>query len=344
MSATAAPDQGPHPSEKLLQIGMGFIASSMLHAVTKLGIPELLQDGPRPVADLAKAAGSNEDALYRGLRALASFGVFAESAPRVFSLTPPAEYLLADKLGSLRDMIIWMGNRFHLQTHCEMLHALTTGETVVEKVFGVSCFDYFSKNEEVAREFHAAMTSFSKVAAPFALAAYDFSSIGKGTLVDVGGGHGLLLSEILKKYPDIRGVLFDMEPVIPAAVERFQSLGLGSRCRAVAGDFFREVPAGDAYVMKHIIHDWDDDKGATILRNIHRASSPNARVVLLESVLAPGDAFQMAKWLDIEMLLLPGGRERTEEEFRALFAGAGFRLTQIVPTRSPLSILEAVKV
>ena len=343
MTATAAPDQSLHPSEKLLQVGMGFIATSMLLAVTRLGIPELLNDGPRNVAALAKATSTKEDALYRGMRALASLGVFAETAPRTFSQTPASEYLLADKLGSLRDMVIWMGNRFHFQTHCEMLHSLKTGETVTEKVFGVPCFDYFSQDEETGREFHTAMTSFSKVVAPAALAAYDFSWVGSGTLVDIGGGHGMLLCEILKKYPEIRGVLFDLEQVIPGAEQRFQSMGLSSRCRGASGDFFLEVPAGDAYVMKHIIHDWDDGKATTILKNIHRASPRNARVILLESVLLPGNAFQMAKWLDIEMLLLPGGKERTEEEYRSLFAGGGFRLTQIVPTRSPLSVLEAVK-
>ena len=169
---------------------------------------------------------------------------------------------------------------------------------------------------------------------------YDFTAI--RTLVDVAGGHGAVLTAILQKYPSMRGVLFDLDHVIAGAVPRIEDLGLSDRCRAVAGDFFAAVPeGGDAYIMKHIIHDWDDDRAAAILGNIRKAMRRGGRVLLLESVVLPGNQPDFGKVIDIEMLLLPGGRERTEAEFRALFNRAGFDVTRIVPTASALSVIEA---
>jgi hypothetical protein len=175
---------------------------------------------------------------------------------------------------------------------------------------------------------------------PAVLDAYDFSGI--ATLVDIAGGHGRILTSILQKYPAMRGVLFDLDHVIAGAVPRIEELGLSDRCRALPGDFFAAVPeGGDAYIMKHIIHDWDDDRAAAILGNIRKAMNRGGRVILLEAVVLPGNQPDFAKVIDLEMLLLPGGRERTEGEFRALFARAGFELTRIVPTQSPLSVIEA---
>jgi len=224
-----------------------------------------------------------------------------------------------------------------------MMHALKTGETVVEKVHNVSVFEYFEKHNVTGDIFNDAMTDFSAVVIPAALEAYDFSYLNGKTLIDIAGGHGKVLTEILVKHPEIRGKLFDLEHVVNGAKPRIESLGLTGRCSVCTGDFFKEVPQADAYIMKHIIHDWDDAKATTILKNIHRASPADARVILLEGVIAPGNAPSVGKWLDLEMLLMPGGKERTEEEYRALFAGAGFRVTQIVQTKSPLSVIEAVK-
>jgi hypothetical protein len=335
--------QGPQPADQIMQLVMGHMVASALYSVTKLGIPDLLGNGAKPIGELARASGSNEDALYRVLRALAGAGVFTESSPRTFELTAAGEYLRSDRDDSIRDMALWMGNKFHFQVFPELSHSIKTGETVAEKVFGVSCFDYFAKDKEVSEVFNAAMTMFSKMLAPPVLEAYDFSWLNGKTLVDVGGGHGHLLTGILKEYPEMRGVIFDLGHVLAGAKTRVQEVGLAERCQTAAGDFFESVPAGDGYIMKNIIHDWSDERALTILKNCHRAGKGKAKVILVEAVLAGGNEPHFAKWLDLEMLMLPGGRERTEEEFGRLFEQAGFRLTRVVQTKSPVCVIEAEK-
>jgi len=319
------------------------MATAALGCVVELGIADKLKNGPRSVAELAAETGVKQDALYRVMRALASAGIFEEGAPRTFGLTPAAELLCGGVKGSLREMVRWLATRLHFETYPEMMHSLKTAETVVEKVHNMSCFEYLEKDQKTGEIFNDAMTEFSAAVIPAALEAYDFSWLNGKALVDIAGGHGKVLTEILVKYPEIRGKLFDLEHVVNGAKPRIESLGLAGRCSLCHGDFFQSVPEGDAYVMKHIIHDWDDEKATTILKNIHKASSPEARVILLEGVIAPGNAPHLGKWIDLEMLLLPGGRERNEEEFRALLAGAGFRVTQFVETKSPLCVIEAVK-
>jgi hypothetical protein len=202
-------------------------------------------------------------------------------------------------------------------------------------------FEYFSKNPELSSIFNSAMTSFSAAVVPAALEVYDFSGI--RVLVDVAGGHGGVLTGILERFPSMRGILCDLEHVIAGARKRIASIGMQDRVECVTVDIFAAVPeGGDAYVMKHIIHDWDDERAGTILRNIRKVLPKNGRVILLESVLAPGNAPDLGKLIDLEMLMMPGGRERTADEFRALFAANGFELTRIVPTKSPLSVVEAV--
>jgi len=342
MSAPAT-GKGPEPGQVLLQLATGFMVSAALQAVTKLGIPELLKSGAKSADHLARETNASEDALYRVMRALASSGVFNEGASRTFALTPVGELLCAGVPGTLKEMILWWNDRLHFETYAEMEHALRTGETVIEKVHGDSCFDYLAKHKETSDHFNAAMTDFSGVTVPAVLDAYDFSWLNGGTLVDIAGGHGYLLTEVLRKYPQVRGKLFDLEHVLEGAKFRVESPALGGRCQMVSGDFFLSVPEGDGYILKHIIHDWNDDKALAILTNIHRASSGNARVLVVDAVLAPGNEPHLAKWLDLEMLLLPGGRERTREEFANLFERAGFRLTRVIPTKSPVCVIEAEK-
>jgi len=237
------------------------------------------------------------------------------------------------------EMALWMSDPFHFQVYANALHSLRTGQPAVEQTVGVPVFEYFSQQPEESEIFNNAMTMFSAMVIPAVLEVCDFSGI--GTLVDVAGGHGRVLTSILQKYPSMRGVLFDIEHVLAGARAAIDSLGLSDRCRAVSGDFFKAVPAGgDAYIMKHIIHDWDDERAATILKNIRSAMNPGGRLILLESVVAPGNQPDFAKLIDLEMLLMPGGRERTEQEFRDLFARAGFELIRITPTKSPLSVIE----
>lgn len=317
--------------------------AAALYVVAKLNIANLLASGPRPVAALARAAEVSEDALYRVMRLLASLGIFSEVGLRYFTLTPAAELLRSEAAGSVRDTVLWMTNPFHLRVYADMMHSVKTGAPAVEKTTGLACFDYFGQDGEVSGEFNASMTDISRRLVPAVLAAYDFSGI--GTLVDVAGGHGFVLSSILRKYPEMRGVLLEVESVIEGAEPKLQQEGVADRCRTASGDFFKEIPAGgDAYLMQHIIHDWDDERAITILRNVRRAleGKPQGKLLVLEDVIVPGNEPCQAKMIDVEMLLMPGGRERSEQEFRELLTAAGFRLNRIVPTGAPIQIIEGL--
>lgn len=331
------------PPLVLMQLATGYIVSQALYVAAKLRIADHLKDGPRTSDELAQAVGADARFLYRVLRALASLGVFAEVEDGRFTLTPTAELLRTNVPGSLHAMVVWMNEPFHWRVYEETLEAVKTGKLAFEQVFGMEPFPYFVENPDVAKIFDNAMTSFSLMSAPAVTAAYDFSSIKK--IVDVAGGHGLLISSILKANPDLRGVLFDMPTVIEGAGPLIEEAGVAARCEKVAGDFFESVPAGgDAYIMKHIIHDWDDERSLAILRNCHRAMTEGGKLLLVEVVLPPGNEPSFGKIMDIEMMLLPGGTERTEAEYKELFAKAGFQLTRVVPTASPVSLIEGLRV
>lgn len=331
----------PQAAQLIMQLTTGYILSSALHVVTSLRLADQLVDGPRNVSELARKAGANEDALYRMLRTLSSFGVFVENAPRQFSNNGASEMLRSGVPG-LYDMVLWLADSFHLKIYADAMHSVMTGQPAIEKTFGQPVFEYFPQDAALSERFNNAMTAFSSVVIQAALEAYDFKGI--GTLVDVAGGHGEVLTSILKAYPSMKGVLSDLEHVLAGAKPKIEAMGLADRCRTEVIDFFKAVPSGgDAYIMKHIIHDWDDDRAATILKNIRKAMNPGGRVILLDSVLPPANEPDFSKLIDIEMMLLPGGRERSEEEFRSLFDRAGFRLTRIVPTKSPLAVIEGVQ-
>jgi hypothetical protein len=340
---TASPS-GLQPAEILLQIATGHFVASALYGVLSTGIPDLLKSGSKSVAELAVLAGVHEGALYRVMRALSAAGVFAENPVRTFSLSPLSELLCKDAQNSVRQMALWLTLPFHFEVYGELCHSLRTGETVSEKLYGLPCFDYLAQNKEINDIFNDAMTEFSANVVPAVLEACDFSSLSGNTLVDIAGGHGKVLTEILKKHPGVRGILFDLDHVVKGAVPRIESEGLSSRCSVAHGDFFKAVPSGNAYIMKHIIHDWDDAHALTILKNIHAAGAPGASLFLIEAVMAPGNEPHFAKVVDLEMMLLPGGCERTEQEYRDLLAQAGFKLTKIVKTKSPLDLIEAIRI
>lgn len=344
-SPTVAAPQQTSPKERLLQLSMGYMPAAALYVVSKLNVADLLASGPQPVGALAEARGLNEDALYRTLRFLASFGIFEEVGLRYFKLTPASELLRTDVQDSQRDGIVWLSSPFHDRVFAELMYSVRTGIPAVEKVTGMKAFDYFNQDKEVFEEFNHGMTTFSTMLVPAVLEAYDFTGI--KILVDVAGGHGLVLTSILEKYPHICGVLFEMEQVVPDAQHKIRSLGLADRCQVVAGDFFDTIPAGgDAYIMQHIIHDWDDERALRILNNVRRAleKTRDGKVLILEDVIEPGNEQTLLKAIDIEMLMMPGGRERTEDEFRRLLTAAGFRLNRIVPTEAPVKVIEAVAV
>jgi hypothetical protein len=317
------------------------MVSAALGVVTQLAIADTLASGPKSTADLATATGAHEDALYRVMRALAMVGVFTEVSPCTFALTPAADLLRAGAPGSVRELVLWLCDDFHFRVYADMKHSVMTGETLGEKVLGMPVFEYFERNPDISARFNNAMTNFSAGVAPAALQAYDFSGI--RVLVDVAGGHGMVLASILRANPHMRGILVDLPHVVAGATAP-EALGVKNRCEIVAGDFFKSVPAGgDAYIMKHIIHDWDEERAGVILRNVHAAlqGKPDGRLILLEGVVLPANEPDLTKLIDLEMLVLPGGKERTADEYKALFARNGFELTTVVPTQSPLCVIEA---
>jgi hypothetical protein len=326
-------------AQQIMQLSTGYIASAALQIAVKLRIPDLLAAAPRTSADLARELGVNEDALYRVLRTLVSLGLFEDKGTRTFANNLASSMLRSTTQGSMYDMALWMSDPFHFQVYADTMYSVQTGKPAVEKTFGVPVFEFFPKHPEESEVFNNAMTMFSGMVIPAVLEVYDFSGI--GTLVDIAGGHGRVLMSVLEKHPSMRGVLFDLEHVLAGARPTIEKQGFAQRCQAVSGDFFKAVPeGGDAYIMKHIIHDWDDERATTILKNIRKAMNRGGRVILLESVVVAGSQPDFAKIIDLEMLLMPGGRERTEQEFRDLFTRAGFELTRIIPTKSPLSVIE----
>lgn len=336
-SAAALP-----PEAVLSQMLWGGLIQQGVYAVTKLSVPDLLADEPQTAGELAAATGMHAPSLYRLLRTLAGVGIFAENANGKFELTPVGAPLRRDAPNSMRDFALMLGDQWHWRLFGELMHSVRTGETAQKKACGAELFEHLANNPADAAVFNRAMTSHSLAAVPAIVAGYDFSDIGK--LVDIGGGQGILLAGILKANPQMRGILFDVPSVIESRSELLEKEGFAERVEKVSGDFFQSVPAGaDAYLMKHIIHDWDDERSIKILQNIRSAMNENGKILIVEMVVPEGNAPHPSKILDLQMLIGTGGKERTEKEYRELLETAGLRLTRVTATRSPLSIVEAVK-
>lgn len=339
-SSQHAPGRNAHA--QLMQLGIGYMPAACIYIAAKLKVADLLASGPKSASELARTANVQEGALYRVLRAIASAGVFREVAPRTFANTPLSEALRSDVPDSARDTMMFLSDPMHLRVFAELLHSVETGGTAFKKVTGMEPFEFFRQNDEENRAFNAAMSAISGAMMPPAIEAYDFGDL--GTLADIGGGHGMLLSMILQKHRGLRGIVFDLPHVVEGAKPRIESLGLAPRCEIVGGDFFEAVPPADSYVMKSIIHDWDEPRAIAILKNCAKAMRvPSGRVILLEQVVAEANEPDLAKWIDMEMLAMAGGRERTQGEYAELFEHAGLRLARVVRTASPYSVIEAVK-
>lgn len=332
------------PSMAMLQMISAPWISQAIAAAAKLGIADLLKDGAKSSDELAQATATHARSLYRLLRALASLGIFAEDENGRFQLTPLASCLQTGVPGSVRGVAIMFGETFHRQPWTHLLHSVKTGESAFEHVFGMEGFEYFNQNPEAARIFDEAMTSFTGALTATVTSDYDFSSFRK--IVDVAGGQGGLISTILKAHPAMQGILFDLPYVIERAKPYVEAQGLSDRCELVSGSFFESVPSGgDAYTMKSIIHDWDDERAIAILKNCHQAMLKNGKLLLFEVVVPPSNEPSFSKLVDLEMLVMAsGGRERSEAEYRALFEAAGFQLTNIFNTQSPYNIIEGVPV
>ena len=340
--AGSTPKELP-PGFRLTEMVFASLASQGIYVAAKLGIADLLADGPKTVTELAQAAGADADALYRILRALSSRGVFVEREGRVFEQNQMSDLLRSNVPGSLRDAAIFMGEDWHWEVWGKTLYSVKTGKPAWGRVHGKEVFSFFESNQEASQIFDKAMTSVTSLAISAVVGSYDFTGI--ETLVDIAGGQGRLLAGILEANPSVRGILFDLPYVIEGAKERNACTSVADRFEFASGDFFVEVPKGaDAYLMKHIIHDWDDERASKILTNIRRAMKSTSKVLLVESVVSPLSEPDLTKLMDIEMLVSPGGKERTAEEYRQLFARAGLKLVKIVSTNSPYSVIEAVAV
>ena len=328
----------------LKMVGMisGFWVSRVVYIAAKLGLADILKDGAKTAQEVAEETNTHAPSLYRVMRALAGAGVLAEDEEKRFSLTPLGATLRSDAPVSLRALATSELGEVHYPSWGALLHTVKTGERAFDHVFGTDCWDYFGKHPEYARIFNQSMTEVSRIVAPAVARAYDFSPFKK--IVDLGGGHGSLMTAILKANPELKGVVMDAPQVVAGAKERIEAEGLAERCEAVAGNFFEAVPEGaDAYIMKHIIHDWDDAEAIAILKNCRKALKDGGKVILVEAVIPKSnEAPSMATFGDLVMMLIPGGRERTAEEFAAIFAAAGFRMERIIPTESPMSVIEAV--
>jgi SAM-dependent methyltransferase len=319
----------------------GCWLTGCIHAAARLGLASRINGAPRPVAELAGEAGADEDALYRLLRALASVGIFAERGDRSFSHTPLSEALRPGVPGSLHGVAVMTG-LLHLRAWPEIVHSVRTGGTAFEKVFGMGIFEHLADDVEAAEAFDEAMAGFTAVTAAAVVKAYDFAPY--ATIVDVGGGNGTLLAAILHAHPELRGTNFDLPSVLERARTSLAAAGLGDRAEAVAGDFFTAVPAGgDVYTLKTIVHDWDDERAIAILKNVRRAMQPGGRVLVIESVIDPsGGTGAPGKLLDINMLVMTGGRERTPAEFAGLLAAAGLSLGRMVAATPTVHVIEGL--
>jgi hypothetical protein len=311
--------------------------TQMIHVAAELGLADQLAAGEREVADLASACGADPDSLFRLLRGLASLGIFAETGPRRFGLTPLAELLRSDHPHSLRQFARMLGDEQYLSWD-DLLHSVRTGESAFRHRYGQGIFAWYQGQPQRAEIFDGAMTDFSRQETAALLASYDFSATSH--LVDVGGGRGELLQTVLRAHDHLRGTLFDQPAVVaPVAV----SADLEGRLSVQGGDFFTEAPSGaDAYLLKHILHDWGDEACLRILAPIRAALAPGGKVLIVEQVIPPGNDPFPGKLLDLNMLVMTeGGRERSPGEYAILLSRAGLSLRRIVPTPSPVSVVEA---
>jgi C-methyltransferase len=325
----------PDAAARLLELIQMRLISEAIHVVAALGVADLLADAPKSVEQLAEATGASPSSLRRLMRALARFGVFSPDSTDRFALAPLGEFLKRDAVGSLHGAALFFGGETGTSTIRLLLECVKTGQSAIQKLAGGrGIFEWLQSDPELNTLFNSVMTSFSNLHITGFLEAYDFSPATK--LVDVGGGHGKILSEVLKTNPGMRGVLFDLPHAFEGGQRTITLAALADRCDVISGDFFVSVPTGaDAYLLSRVIHDWDDEKAIAILKVVRGAIAPHGRLILLETMLRPEASTIYPSLSDLNMLLLTGGCERTEEEYRELYRSAGFELTRTVPTKSP---------
>ena len=318
----------------------GAFFARAIYTAAKFGIADVLSDGPLTAEAIAQRVDANPDAVGRLLRTLASRGIFAQQPDGRFALTPLADALRSDAPTSARGVVLFWGDERHWEHWGQLPAAVRTGRPTVEALRGKPMFDFLEGDPEFAAIFNDAMTSVSDMETPVVLGAYDFTDA--GTIVDVGGGQGRLLAAILRKWPQTNGILFDSESVVKGAPAVLDAAGVADRCSVVGGSFFESVPShADVYVLKHIVHDWDESSVLQILRNVRAAMSSDAKLLVIECVVPDDGREHLSKLLDLEMLVTGTGKERTADEYAELLRTAGFRCTRVIPTVGPTSIVEA---
>lgn len=328
------------PPIALRQMMTGYWVSQSLYVAAKLGLADLLALTPQQPGSLAQATATDPQALLRLLRALASLGLLEENADGYFHLTLLGSYLRTEVPGSLRSLALWNGGLSY-QVWRELEYSVKTGQPAARCVLGMGSFQYLAAHPELGEVFHTAMTGLARATAAAITRAYDFSEF--DFVVDVGGGHGALLTAILQTSPRLRGLLFDAPSVINGAGKRIREAGLTSRCTLVAGDFFAGVPkGGDVYLLSSILHDWDDESCVRILKHCRAVMGKKSKLLLVECVIPAGNQPDFGKLLDLQMLVMTGGRERTQAEYQALLAAADFTLTRIISTSVAECVIEAV--
>ncbi|HWY70355.1 MAG TPA: methyltransferase [Terriglobales bacterium] len=319
----------------------GYWVSQAIYTAAKLGIADVLTDGPKSVDEIANAVEADADSLRRLLRVLSMLNVCQITKSERFELTALGRSLQSGVSGSQRAIVLTLGE-LHYKAWGHLCESVQTGHPGFCSVFGSPMFDFLEENSNAGEIFNLAMTDFSAFVAHALLVSYDFSGI--KSLVDVGGGCGKLLTSILEVYPSLQGVIVDLPGVIDAACERIRSHPCRDRCTAISGNFFQSVPpGGDVYLLSGVIHDWDDEAAQVILKNCRNSMRPQAKVLAVECVVPESDEPSFSKLLDLNMMVMTGGRERTEREFRELFGNSGLRVTKVVSTASPLRIIEAIR-
>jgi O-methyltransferase domain/Dimerisation domain len=343
MNATSPEVQQLPPQAVLVQMATGYIISQAISVAARLGIADKLNESPKNIDQLAELTETHAPSLFRLMRALTSVGIFQQNEDGSYSNSPSSEFLRSDHPESLSNIIYMMGDKEHWHSHGNLLHSVKTGQTAFDHTFGMPFFPYIQQNPQVAEIFDNGMTSFSQGIARAIAGTYDFS--GAETIADIGGGHGILLSTILRANPSAKGVLFDQPQVVAGSGDLLENAGVSDRVEVVGGNFFEEIPvAADVYLMKHIIHDWNDEESLSILSNLAKSVQAGAKLLLIESVIEAENVPSMSKVMDLNMLAMTSGRERTAAEYSDLFEKTGFQLTNIIPTPSPTQIVEAIKV
>lgn len=333
----------PAPAATLLPMVTGAWVAQALYVVAKLGIADLLRDGPQGSVALAHATRTDTQALYRVLRALARVGVFVEDEAGRFGVTPMGACLQTDVPGSLRAYTLALGAEKY-RAWGELLYSVQTGQPAFEQVFGMGTFAYYTQHPEAAAAFNQAMTEWTAQASQAMLAAYDFA--GYRWVVDVGGGHGQLLIALLQAYPHLRGMLVELPALAAGAAHALAAAGLAARCDVIAGDVFAGIPSGgDLYILKNVLTSFDEEHTRRVLRHCHQAMTVQSTLLVVDPVILPGTAPAFGPWLDLHLLVTVGGRVRTAVEYQQLLEAAGSRLTQIIPTHSVMgeSLLEGMR-